>query len=193
MDNRFKISYFIVLLIGSIIRVIYTRSYKRKSVKDDRKTVTDAILILLPGIGMFVLPIIFVLTNWLDFATYQLPAWAGWIGVALVAFMLWLLWRSHFELGLNWTPTLQIMDEHALITSDVYQFIRHPMYTAHLVWGIAQPLLLHNWIVGFSMIFTFIPGLLYRIPREEQMMVDHFKERYQSYLGKTYRLFPYLW
>lgn len=193
MDNRFKIIYFIVLLIGSFIRIIYTRPYKQKSVKDDRKTVTDTILISLPGIGMFVFPIIFAITIWLDFANYQLPTWAGWIGVALFVFMSWLLWRSHFELGLNWTPTLQIMDEHALITSGVYQFIRHPMYAAHLGWGIAQPLLLHNWIVGFLVIITLIPGLLYRIPREEQMMVDHFGARYRSYSETTYRIFPFIW
>ena len=193
MDNLFKIIYFIVLLIGSVIRIIYTRPYKRKSVSYDRKTVTDAILISLPGIGMFVLPILFALTNWLDFANYQLPAGAGWTGVALFAFMLWLLWRSHYDLGLNWMPTMQIMDDHALITSGVYHFIRHPMYAAHLVWGIAQPLLLHNWIAGFSMIITLIPGLLYRIAREEQIMLEHFGERYRSYIETTHRIFPYIW
>jgi len=193
MDDLFNILYFIVLLIGSIIRVKYTRPYKRRSVNDDRKTVTDAILISLPGIGMFVLPFIFALTNWLGFANYQLPAGAGWIGVTLFVFMLWLLWQSHVDLGLNWTPTMQVMDDHTLITSGVYHYIRHPMYAAHLVWGIAQPLLLQNWIAGFSMIITSIPGLLYRIPREEQMMLEHFGEKYRSYLEKTYRIFPYLW
>ena len=58
MDNLFKIIYFVVLVMASIIRVIYTRPYKRKLVSSDKKTVTDAILISLPGIGMFVLPII---------------------------------------------------------------------------------------------------------------------------------------
>ena len=192
MDNLFKIIYFSGVLIGSVIRIIYTRVYKRKSAKDDRKTVTDAILISLPGIGMFVLPIIFTVTNWLDFADYLLPAETGWIGVVLFLVMLWLLWRSHYDLGLNWTPTMEIMDNHALITGGVYQYIRHPMYAAHLVWGIAQPLLLHNWIAGFSMIITLIPGLLYRIPREEQMMFEHFGERYRSYSETTYRIFPYL-
>jgi protein-S-isoprenylcysteine O-methyltransferase Ste14 len=193
MDNLFKIIYFIVFLIASIIRVKYTRPYQRRSMKYDKKTVNNAILISLPGIGMFVLPIVFAFTNWLSFANYQLPTWAGWTGVVLFAFMLWLLWRSHFDLGLNWTPTMQIMDDHALITSGVYQFIRHPMYAAHLIWGIAQPLLLHNWIAGFSMVITLIPGLLYRIPREEQIMLDHFGEQYHSYREKTYRIFPYIW
>jgi protein-S-isoprenylcysteine O-methyltransferase Ste14 len=43
------------------------------------------------------------------------------------------------------------------------------------------------------MIITLIPGLLYRIPREEQMMLEHFGERYRSYIETTSRVFPYLW
>jgi protein-S-isoprenylcysteine O-methyltransferase Ste14 len=64
------------------------------------------------------------------------------------------------------------------------------MYAAHLLWGVAQVFLLQNWIVGFSMLITVLPGYLYRARVEEQMMLDHFGEEYREYMERTGRLFP---
>ena len=79
-ENIFKACYFICLIAGSVIRAIYTRHRKKNKITDDRKTVLDAVLMTIPGIGMFILPVILVASSWLDFADYHLHPWAGWIG-----------------------------------------------------------------------------------------------------------------
>lgn len=188
VSNPFIIVYFLGILIGSIIRVKYTKPYKDNKIKTDHKTIIDKILMTLPGIGMFILPLLYVSSSWFDFAGYNLPQWAGWIGIALFVLMLWMLWRSHYDLRSNWAPSLQIMENHLLVTHGVYKYVRHPMYAAHLLWGIAQPLLLQNWIVGLSMLVTLLPLYFYRIPREERMMLDHFGEKYRNYMGQTDRI-----
>jgi protein-S-isoprenylcysteine O-methyltransferase Ste14 len=137
--------------------------------------------------------VIYVLTHWLDFADYHLPIWAGWVGTAVFAAALWLLWRSHVDLGRNWSPTLEINEDHALVTRGVYRRVRHPMYTAHLLWGIAQALLLHNWIAGVPALAVFVLLYMLRFPREEQLMLDHFGEKYRVYMNRTGRLVPRLW
>ncbi|HEM61239.1 MAG TPA: isoprenylcysteine carboxylmethyltransferase family protein [Chloroflexi bacterium] len=142
---------------------------------------------------MFVVPLIYVLTPWLDFADYHLPPWAGWIGVAIFALAIWLLWRSHADLARSWSPRLEILEGHTLVTHGVFRYIRHPMYAAHLLWGIAQVFLLQNWIAGFSMLVTWLPGYFYRIPVEELMMVEHFGDEYRDYMKGTGRVFPKLW
>ena len=147
-------------------------------------------LLLLPFMGMIVMPVVYVLTPWVDFADYRLPSWAGWAGIALFASSLWLLWRSHTDLGRNWTPTLQIREGHSLVTDGVYHHIRHPMYAAHGLWAIAQPLLLQNWIAGWGMLVTFLPVYLVRVRREERMMLEHFGEAYRLYMERTGRLLP---
>jgi protein-S-isoprenylcysteine O-methyltransferase Ste14 len=60
-------------------------------------------------------------------------------------------------------------------------------------WGFAQALLLQNWIAGLSMLVFFLPVYLYRVPREEQMMLEHFGEEYRSYMNRTGRIIPRLW
>ncbi len=186
----FKIAYLVGLIAGSVIRGIYTKPYKNAPVAADRKTKTDLLLMALSSMGLFVLPMLYVFSGWLGFADYHLPDWAGWLGAVVFAAALWLLWRSHVALGRNWTPTLQLRDEHALVTGGVFRHIRHPMYAAHFLWGLAQVLLLWNWIAGPSMLLTMLPLYLYRAPREEQMMLDHFGDTYRAYMKRTGRLLP---
>ena len=104
----------------------------------------------------------------------------------------WLIWRSHADVGRNWTMTPQIREGHSLVTGGVYWWIRHPMYAGHLLWALAQPLLLWNWIAGLVMLATFVPLYLYRVPREERMMLDHFGDEYRAYIERTGRVIPRL-
>ena len=74
----------------------------------------------------------------------------------------------------------------------VFKYIRHPMYTAHLVWAIAQIMILHNWIAGYSFLIVQVPFYLVRIKNEEEMMIEQFGVAYKAYMEKTDRLIPKL-
>jgi protein-S-isoprenylcysteine O-methyltransferase Ste14 len=190
-NSIFKIIYFIQLMIAIIIRKSYERKYIRLHVEIQKKSTIELALLGLNGIGMLV-PVVYVFSSWLDFANYTLPDWLGWVGVVLFSFAIWLLWRSHRDLGRNWTPTVAKRYNAELITSGVYKHIRHPMYTAHLIWAIAQIMILHNWIAGYSFLIVQIPFYFIRIKNEEQMMIEQFGVAYKSYIKKTSRLIPKL-
>ena len=64
------------------------------------------------------------------------------------------------------------------------------MYAAHWWWAIAQILLLQNWIAGLSLLVSFLPLYLVRVPREERMMLEQFGQEYRIYMSRTGRLFP---
>jgi len=189
-DIIFGFSYVIGLFTGSFIRVWYGRKYRQ-----DRKAIfreeglAYALLASLWGIAILT-PFLYMLTSWLDFADYRLPVWAGFAGVVVFISALWLLWRSHADLGRNWSITTEIKEGHKLVTEGVFLHIRHPMYAAHLLWGIAQALLIHNWIAGLSSLAVLIPMYLLRIPREERLMSEQFGEEYQSYQNRTGRIIP---
>ena len=187
MQTFYIILYFLFFILASIIRSIYARRYKQPKSTPDR---TDRFLSFLPALGMLVLPLVYGLTDLLDFANYTLPAWSGWIGAALFGLANWLLWRSHADLGRQWSVNVELQREHKLVTNGIYSRIRHPMYAAHLVWGLAQPLLLWNWLAGFSMLIFSIPLYLYRIPGEEKMMEAEFGEEYRDYRRRTGLFIP---
>lgn len=193
MDAQILKIFFLVGIVSSfIIRIPHQRVIKQNIIVDDRKTVQENALLFLVFLGMFILPMIYVLTPWLNFANYALPIWANILGVLVFAIALWLFWQSHHDLGQNWSPTLQVREDHTLITQGIYQAIRHPMYTSIWLWAIAQGLLLTNWLAGLSGILAF--GTLYclRVGNEEAMMLEQFGDQYQAYMQKTKRLLPYL-
>src|SRR5690606_399864 len=143
-------------------------------------------------LGMVALPLVYIFTPWLNFAHYKLRAWAGWIGTVSFAVGLWPLWRAHADLVRNWSDSLQLRQEHQLITSGIYRYIRCPIYAFGWLLGIAQALLLPNWIVGLSGLASFALFYFLRMPREEQMMLDQFGEAYRAYMGRTGRVIPRL-
>jgi protein-S-isoprenylcysteine O-methyltransferase Ste14 len=186
----FTAIYFAALIIEMIIRVPLNRKRKQEKMSERRVTNQEIFLLVLLFLGGFVTPIIYATTDWLDFANYTLPAWAGWLGVLLLVAGVFIFWRAHADLGLNWSPSLEIREKHELITRGIYGMIRHPMYASQWLVAIAQPLLLQNWIAGFLNLIAFIPFYFLRVRAEEQMMLDSFGTQYQEYMNKTGGVVP---
>jgi len=184
--------YFIALIIEIIIRVPLDRKRKQEKMSERRVTSQEQILLGLLSLGGLVAPLVYAATNWLDFANYTLPTWAGWLGVPLTTGALFVFWRAHADLGLNWSPSLEIREKHELITRGIYGIIRHPMYASQWLLVIAQPLLLQNWIAGFLNLLVFIPFYMLRVKAEEQMMLDSFGTQYQEYMKNTGGVLPKL-
>lgn len=188
-NSIFKIVYFIEFLVAVIVRKTFTAKHRKMDFAVDKKSTSDIVLLALDGIGMTV-PLFYIFSTWLDFADYNMANWVGWIGSGLFAVAIWVLYRSHADLGKNWTPTLAIQKKHTLVTNGIYKFIRHPMYASHLLWAIAQILILHNLIAGFSFIVVMAPHYLLRAGNEEKMLVEEFGSEYEAYMRKTRRIFP---
>lgn len=186
----FTAIYFIALVIEMIVRAPFNKRRKQQKMSEHRVTNQEMIILSLLLLGGFITPLIYAATNWLDFANYKLPAWAGWLGVALLAGAIVVFWRAHADLGLNWSPTLEIREKHELITGGIYGMIRHPMYASQWLLAIAQPLLLQNWIAGFINLLVFIPFYILRVGAEEQLMLEQFGDQYRSYVQKVGGVLP---
>lgn len=197
LDDVFDLVYLTGFVAASLIRAYWLKRTphwwrNRGSVAVDRENKGDRPLMFLTTLGMIVVPFLYLFTTRLDFANYSLSPtaslMAGSLGAALFLQALVLLWRSHADLADSFSPGLQIKKDHRLVTSGVYERVRHPMYAAHLLWALAQLLLLQNWIAGPSFLVASIPLYVARIPREEEMMLEEFGEAYRLYAERTGRV-----
>ncbi|MGZ9220720.1 MAG: protein-S-isoprenylcysteine O-methyltransferase [Anaerolineales bacterium] len=186
----FTAIYFVAIIIETTIRAPLNKKRQQEKMSESRVTAQEKTLLGLLFLAMLAIPILYAATDWLDFADYKLPDWAGWLGVLLIAGALFVFWRAHADLGLNWSPTLEIREKHELITRGIYGVIRHPMYASQWLLVIAQPLLLHNWIAGFLNLLVFVPFYLLRVKAEEKMMLDSFGAKYQKYMRTTGGVLP---
>lgn len=186
----FEIVFWAAIVVEMAIRAPINKQRKQEAMSKSQVSSQEKTLLFLLFLGMFLLPLIYSATHWLDFANYSLPSWAGWLGVMFTFGAVIVFWRAHVDLGLNWSPSLEIREKHELISRGIYGLIRHPMYASQWLWVIAQPLLLQNWIAGFANLIIFIPFYLLRVQAEEQMMVESFGESYRTYMKETGRVFP---
>jgi protein-S-isoprenylcysteine O-methyltransferase Ste14 len=153
------------------------------------------------GPGMFVVRVVmfFLLLGWLvlyainppwmGVFSVPFPDWLRWVGFALGLVSLGFWSWTQVALGKEWSPQLQLREEHHLVTTGPYSQIRHPLYTAMLGYGISLALVTANWIF-IILAVAVIAGLLVRVPKEEQMLIEEFGEEYKAYMQGTVRFFP---
>lgn len=190
----FVVAYFAAMALEVVLRLPYSRLHRRTEKKDRRIDIRERIVLAALSLGTLLLPLIYALTPWLDFADYRLPQTSaivlGVLGLPLLAAAVWVLWRAHRDLGAGWSPSLEIAEGQRLITTGIYGSVRHPMYASLLLWSLAQPLLLQNWVAGPPGLAVLLLALLLRVPGEERMMLDHFGDEYRAYSLRTGRVLP---
>jgi len=184
----------VVFLIGFIIYVAIRGVFKQRTKSNElavsRADALEKILMVILIPGGLLLPVVYLFTPWLAFADYHLPAFAPWCGAVLMVAALWLFYRSHADLGQNWSVTLELRKGHRLIKQGVYRSIRHPMYASIWLWCLAQGLVLENWLAGWYALVAFALMYFVRTPREERMMCESFGQEYRDYMRQTGRLLP---
>ncbi len=181
------------LILFVAIRVPHDRERKLVRINDSRRGLLEAALMVGVGVGCFVLPLLFVFTNALGFADSEFSVVRLVAGSLVLALGLWLFRRAHVDLGANWSPTLELRENHGLVNHGLYRVVRHPMYSSFLVYGVAQALLLANWVAGPSFIVAFVFMFAFRLAPEERMMRERFGQAYDEYAARTKRVIPYVW
>ncbi len=186
-----------VFLVGMVVCVAIRLPHDKRSkgikVAESRKGALEKTLLGLMAITGGIFPLMFMLSPLLSFADYPLRALPFWCGVACLGLSLWLFHRAHADLGTNWSNSLELRENHRLVTSGIYRSVRHPMYTAIFVYALAQALLLANWVAGPGCLVVFTLMFGSRLHAEERMMFEKFGQQYEDYVVRTKRLIPGVW
>lgn len=188
-----EVSWLLGIIAWYVIRYPFERRAKRVRVVRDYRSLSEKIALSVAFFGMFILPAFYVATGIPRGADYPPRLWAIVAGIVIFAFGLWVFRRAHKDLGRNWSVTLEIRDQHRLISRGLYRFIRHPMYASFLLVGLAQAFLLPNWVAGMSGLVGFAVLFFMRVDVEERMMLDNFGDEYRAYCATTKRIIPYVY
>jgi protein-S-isoprenylcysteine O-methyltransferase Ste14 len=165
------------------------RSRKMRTTQRPEPT-RERVLMLVSLTGLFLIPAFYTITGIPRFADYAFHPLQAWLGVVVLVCAVALFFHSHRRLGRSWSVTLEIRENHGLVTDGIYRFVRHPMYSAYFLWTLSQALLLPNWIAGPAGLVGFGTLFAFRVRREERMMLDAFGEAYAAYAARTKRIIP---
>lgn len=175
------------LLAFAAIRLLFRRARgPREQIRPRRErllTRSMTVAVLLPALGWLGSPA----EAWGD---VPLPPFLPWFGLLLAfAGLAGLAW-SHAALGREFSPWLELLTEHRLVTAGPYRWVRHPMYTAGLVQILGCGLLASNVLVLGLPLIALTALILVRLPDEERMLRARFGPAWEAWARHTGRLLP---
>lgn len=144
---------------------------------------------LLIGVLLIAWPRVPVL--WLGALIFPRSLFTYWIGVALVfaglSFSAW----ARLHLGSNWSATVTLKEQHELIRSGPYRWVRHPIYTGILLGLLGSAIARDEWrgLLGFVIATA---AIVRKLRIEEHWMRELFGDAYMEYSKKVAALVPFV-
>jgi len=101
-----------------------------------------------------------------------------------------LRWYSVIHLGRFFTVDVAIAEDHQLVDSGPYRFIRHPSYAGILLACLGFALSFTNWASLFAIFIPCLAVILWRVHIEEEALIAALGDEYRNYMRRTKRLIP---
>ena len=113
------------------------------------------------------------------------------VGIALVVVgLLFTIW-ARLYLGRNWSGEVRIANEHELMRSGPYRFVRHPIYSAIL--GMYIGTVLVSGEIHAPIAFVIVTLAYWRkIGLEERALHERFGAEFAAYSRETSLLIPHV-
>ncbi len=111
------------------------------------------------------------------------------LGLALAMFGAALAIFSRSMLGRNWSATVQLKQDHELITRGPYRVVRHPIYTGLLLLFLGNAVMVGDWRGLLAVAIVFV-SFWRKFRLEEAWLAEHFGEPYRLYQARTKALIP---
>ncbi len=131
------------------------------------------------------------------FITEYVPFWndpiVSYAGIFLIIAGGLILITGRYQLGRFGSGVLVIEDDHELVTSGIFRFIRHPIYSGGLI-------VLLGIMVAFRSIIILIIVVVFnfiimrgRMIFEEKILEGEFGDEFREYCKRTRRILPFVY
>ena len=194
-ENRLFLSAILITYVVGVLDT-YFRPFS-DSIGEDLKTNPIYNIILL---GLFILnPLLVILAfqeNRLLIAG-SLPLWnnpvVSYLGLLLLIIGGAVSVMGRAQLSRFGSGVLHIEEEHRLVTTGVYGYIRHPIYGGGLLGLIGIYMAFRSVVMLVLVSVIYFAVIRHRLLFEEEMLVEEFGDEYREYMERTKRLIPFLY
>jgi protein-S-isoprenylcysteine O-methyltransferase Ste14 len=99
---------------------------------------------------------------------------------------------ARYCLGEYWSARVTLKEDHKLIRTGPYAYVRHPIYTGMLLGMIGAALVVGEWR-GLVAVLLALGAHSRKAAREEALLTTEFGSEYLDYRRHTGALFPQFW
>jgi protein-S-isoprenylcysteine O-methyltransferase Ste14 len=141
------------------------------------------------AVGIALLATLHVPFAWLATRIVPTSAVWFWLGLALVVLGLAVSVAARVWLGNNWSGMVTLKQDHELIRSGPYRWVRHPIYTGLLLAILGSAIAIGEWrgVVALALVAA---ATLRRIAIEERFLTQQFGAAYARYRADVPALVP---
>ena len=111
------------------------------------------------------------------------------ICAAGIALAIW----ARVILGTNWSGIVTLKENHELIQSGPYRFVRHPIYSGILLGIFGSMFALEPFFGGIVIMAIAVFTLRIKSLLEERIMLSTFPDQYPGYMRRVSALIPRVW
>ena len=104
--------------------------------------------------------------------------------------LLMMVWARKY-LGNNWSGNIVLKENHELITSGPYAFVRHPIYSGLIMMVLGVALYVNTYATAIFVVVFFL-GAYYKSQKEEKLLINYFPKEYLEYKKQTKALIPFI-
>lgn len=142
--------------------------------------------IILQGIG-FTSACVYVRPEGFEKSTPSLAA-----SMLLAPVAVALAWAATRHLGKHWRLEAALSQEHELIQSGPYRWMRHPIYASMLVLLLAIGGVWTWWPMLLAGLAFYLAGTEIRVHAEERLLAERFGEAFRAYQSRVRAYIPFV-
>jgi protein-S-isoprenylcysteine O-methyltransferase Ste14 len=181
----------LLMIAGSISMWLTQPPVSVQETNDKQNSDRFSVILIL---AMSALGVIAPIVDWAYFhETHNQFDWVTVLGIATLLFGIYFRAWAVNTLGKFFTATVQIKDDHQLVTGGPYQIVRHPSYTGAFLAIVSSSLILHSWLGFFIAFLAMCLAYYVRINIEERELIGKFQDQYLQYKKTTKMIIPYVW
>ena len=194
-ENIFRILAALILFSGTGISIYFRSKADRNSGGSISRNADGNLMmtvIRLVGLVLWLSPLVYLAhPAWMGWSKIGLPDWVRWLGVGIGILCVLGIYWLFISIGSGITPTSATRKEHELVTSGIYRWVRHPLYTVGSSFIGAFGLMADNWFIIIMAALAFI-AMAIRTPKEEANLIAKFGDEYRNYMKTTGAFLPKL-
>lgn len=149
-------------------------------------------VIMAVGFGSIIFGIIigftakFMNIRWLFSPDYLISS----LGLLLIVIGEAIRWSAVLTLKKYFTVDVKILDDHKLIRTGLFKYVRHPSYLGLLIAVFGLGVTMVNWLSTIVIVVPHVIVILLRIKEEEQALQGRFGSDYEQYRKEVSCLIP---
>ncbi len=185
----YSVFFFLFIIVSSAYRIRATKA-GGDSLDVKKEGMGVAIPLRIAGSGLTFGSLIFIFfPEWISFADWREYSWFYLTGVILCAVSLpFVIWTFQ-SLGKNITETVEARKASQLVTTGIYKYLRHPIYTTTFFFNCGLFFISANLLIGALTVTLFVM-LIIRTTSEEKILIEKFGDNYRDYMRKVGGHFP---